>query len=289
MKELPEGWKVLPMSSIAEIVGGSTPKTSVPEYWGGDIPWITPNDLSGYSNKYIDRGERSITAAGYESCSTRMVPLGTVLFTSRAPIGYVAIASAPMSTNQGFKSFVPSERVSSDYLYWYLKHATPMISEMASGTTFPEISGKVAKSIPVVVAPEHEQQRIVEAIEEQFSRLDAGVESLQRANSRLAKLRATILNWAVEGRLSVSKGTSWEPITIREIATRIDYGTSAKAVQARPDGVPVLRMGNIRDGRIVLDDLKYLPSDHQDVVRLELSAGDLLFNRTNSPELVVRR
>ncbi len=123
-----------------------------------------------------------------------MVPRGTVLFTSRAPIGYVAIASQPVCTNQGFKSFVPKDRVSSDYLYWYLRHATQKIRDMGSGTTFSEISTKVAKTIPVVLAPLDDQRRIVEVIEEQLSRLDAGVESLQRAKRNLTRLRASLLN-----------------------------------------------------------------------------------------------
>src|SRR5690606_35514368 len=114
-------------------------------YDGGTIPWITPADLSGYTEKYIERGRRNITEKGLNGSSARLMPEGTVLFSSRAPIGYVAIARNPVSTNQGFKSFVPHDGVDPEYLYYYLKRAKELALKLASGTTFPEISGKNAK------------------------------------------------------------------------------------------------------------------------------------------------
>lgn len=140
MKDLPPGWQTVPIGDVCTVVGGSTQKTSVNEYWGGGIPWITPNDLSGHNGKYVSRGARSITQSGYDSCSTTLLPAGTVLFSSRAPIGYVAITASPVCTNQGFKSFVPSDAVRRDYLYWYLRFAVPDIRSMRSGRTFSEIS-----------------------------------------------------------------------------------------------------------------------------------------------------
>lgn len=218
MSGLPRGWERVPVGDVCEVVGGSTPKTSVGKHWGGDIPWITPNDLSGHDGKYISRGERSITEAGYASCSTTLMPAGSVLFSSRAPIGYLAIATNPVCTNQGFKSFVPSDAVRSDYLYWYLRFAVHDIRTMGSGTTFSEISGKVAKTIPLVLAPLDEQKRIVEAIEEQFSRLDAGVESLQRAKRNLSRFRMSILKAGVEGRIPSSHAARWDRWTIGQMA-----------------------------------------------------------------------
>src|SRR5690606_22888347 len=161
------------------------PKTGIAvNFEGGDIAWLTPADLSGYTNKYLGRGARYITKAGLESCSTRLVPKGTVLFTSRAPIGYVAIASTEVCTNQGFKSFVPDTTdVTSDYLYWWLKGAKAMAEAVASGTTFLELSTVKARKLPIPVAPLPQQQRIVEAIELQLGRLDAAVASLQAAKT----------------------------------------------------------------------------------------------------------
>jgi type I restriction enzyme S subunit len=129
------------------------------------------------------------------------MPTGTVLFSSRAPIGYLAIASNPVSTSQGFKSFVLEEGISPDYIYYYLEHAKPLVLSLASGTTFLEISGENSEKIPVAVAPPSEQHRIVEAIESYFTRLDDAVATLERVKANLKRYRASLLKTAVEGRL----------------------------------------------------------------------------------------
>ena len=136
MSDLPPGWAWSTLGAITPIVSGSTPKTGVVEYWGGDIAWITPDDLSQNRSKTIVRGARSITQAGYDSCSTTLMPPGSVLYSSRAPIGYAAIAAGPVCTNQGFKSFVPSEAITSDFLYWFLVAATPGIRKLGSPGEF---------------------------------------------------------------------------------------------------------------------------------------------------------
>ena len=200
--QLPEGWEISPIGDRCKIVSGSTPKTSVPEYWGGDIPWLTPDDLSKNRSKIVERGARSITRAGLDSCSTRLVPPGSVIFTSRAPIGYVAIAANEMCTNQGFKTAVPSSDIRSDFLYWQLQHVTPDIRSRASGTTFLEISGKGFAATKIVVPPLAEQERIVEILEEQLSRLDAALAVADAIEKRSAALRRSLLHAAFTGRLT---------------------------------------------------------------------------------------
>ena len=136
------------MGEIADVVGGGTPKTKDPSNFdNGDIPWITPADLTGYTAKYIERGKRNISKKGLDGSAARMMPAGAVLFSSRAPIGYVAIAANPVCTNQGFKSFVPRAGVLPEYLYYYLKQAKPLADDLASGTTFKEVSAKRAAMI----------------------------------------------------------------------------------------------------------------------------------------------
>ena len=110
------------LSDIGKIVSGATPKTKDPDNYDGDIAWITPADLSKYNKKYISHGARSITQKGYDSCSTQLMPKGTVLFSSRAPIGYVAIAENALCTNQGFKSIIPGNDIDSEFLYYQLKY-----------------------------------------------------------------------------------------------------------------------------------------------------------------------
>ena len=190
------------MGCIATVVGGGTPDTGRPDYFGGGVAWLTPADLSGYTSKLISGGSRSLTRAGYEHSGAQLLPEGSVLFSSRAPIGYVAIAAAPVATNQGFKSFVLETGLKPDFIYYYLQHAKPFAMALASGTTFPEISGKKAALILVPVPPTSEQERIADALDEVLSDLDVGVANLERVRDRLTLYRASVLKAAVEGTLT---------------------------------------------------------------------------------------
>ena len=199
---LPDGWYWTTMGEIAEVLGGGTPRTTDPaNFEGGDVPWITPADLSGYTEKYISHGARFITRRGLESSSAQLLPAGTVLFTSRAPIGYVAIARNPLGTNQGFKSFVLKDGVLPEYVYWWLKGSKQRAEALASGTTFLELSGANAKKLPIPVAPLDEQRRIVTELETQLSRLDKAVANLKRVKASLKRYKAAVLKAAVEGQL----------------------------------------------------------------------------------------
>ena len=190
------------MGEISNVIGGGTPRTSDPKnFEGGDIPWITPADLSGYTEKFIAGGNRHITRKGLESSSARMLPAGAVLFTSRAPIGYVAIAKNPIATNQGFKSFVLQEGILPEYVYWWLKGSKQAAESLASGTTFLELSGANAKKLPIPMVSLARQREIVAEIEKQFSRLDEAVANLKRVKANLKRYKASVLRDAVEGRL----------------------------------------------------------------------------------------
>jgi type I restriction enzyme S subunit len=204
------GWVMKTIGEVAEVVGGSTPKTGEPSYWGGDIAWITPNDLSGYDEKYISHGERFITESGYGSCSTKLLPPNAVLFTSRAPIGYTAITQNEVCTNQGFKSFICGPDVYPDYVYWYLKSATELARSMASGTTFRELSGKAAEKLPIPVPPLGEQLEIVAEIEKQMPRLDAANVALKRTIVNLERCKASVFQMGSRG-LLLDQDPSDEP------------------------------------------------------------------------------
>ena len=217
--EIPASWEWRKIGEVTTIVGGGTPKTSDPNnFEGGETPWITPADLSGYKEKYISSGARNITEKGLNSSSARLLPANAVLFSSRAPIGYTAIASQPVTTNQGFKSFILPSEIDSSFFYFYLHRAKETIESLGGGTTFKEISGTTAATIPLVVAPLPEQHRIVAEIETQFTRLDASVAALRRAQANLKRYRASVLKDACDGRLvpteaelARSEGREYEP------------------------------------------------------------------------------
>ena len=192
---IPEGWRFRKVSEIAEVVGGGTPKTKKPEYWGGDIPWLTPKDLSGEHFRYVSRGERNITKAGIENSSARLVPPGTVLLTSRAPVGYVAMAKNPIATNQGFRSLVVNEEHDPDFIYYLLLHNTDYLKQHASGSTFQELSGSTLKSLEFLIPPLSEQRAIAHIL----GSLDDKIELNQRMNKTLeAMARAIFKSWFID-------------------------------------------------------------------------------------------
>lgn len=190
-------WKTYKLSEIGSVVGGATPSTTVDAYYNGDIPWLTPKDLSNFHERYIERGERNITKSGLNSCSAQLLPAGSVLFSSRAPIGYVAIAKNPIATNQGFKSIIPNpEKVDSLFLYYLLKYNKDNIEAMGSGTTFKEVSGATMKNIEVYLPEDLEEQRRIAGI---LGSLDNKIELNRRINANLeAQAQALFRSWFVD-------------------------------------------------------------------------------------------
>lgn len=189
-----EKWIECKISDIGTVVGGATPSTKKPEnYENGDIAWITPKDLSSFSGRYIQRGERNITEIGLKSCSTQLLPKNTVLFSSRAPIGYVAIAENAVCTNQGFKSVIPNEDTDPIFLYYLLKYNKDKIESMGSGTTFKEVSGNTMKNI-VVSVPQDKQ--VQEKIASVLDAIDEKIEENERINNNLEQqAKALYKNW----------------------------------------------------------------------------------------------
>ena len=176
-------WIEKKISELGTVVGGATPSTKDEQnYIDGSIPWITPKDLAGFRGRYISRGERSITQKGLASCSAQMMPKHSVLFTSRAPIGYVAISANPVCTNQGFKSVVPNENTDYLFLYYLLKFYKDKIEALGSGTTFKEVSGTTMKNIVVRVPKEKEKQREIGLI---LSSIDDKIEANEKINHNL--------------------------------------------------------------------------------------------------------
>lgn len=176
-------WIECSLEDIGEIVGGATPSTKREDYYGGDIPWITPKDLSSFKGRYIANGERNITEEGLASCSAQMMPRNAVLFTSRAPIGYVAIASQSVCTNQGFKSIVVNEKADPLFVYYLMKYNKDAIEAMGSGTTFKEVSGKTMKSVKVRIPSDVNYQKRIAAL---LDSIDTKIENNDRINDNLA-------------------------------------------------------------------------------------------------------
>lgn len=176
-------WKTCTIGDLGTVVGGATPSTKeMDNYEGGTISWITPKDLTGITSRFISQGERNITEKGFKSCSTQLMPPHSVLFSSRAPIGYIAITNQEVCTNQGFKSIVPNEDTDYMFLYYLLKYNKDMIENLGGGTTFKEISGSTMRGIKVSIPASIEEQRQIASV---LSALDDKIELNNKINNNL--------------------------------------------------------------------------------------------------------
>lgn len=198
--EIPEGWEVGKLSDIGEIIGGGTPSKKKEEYFKeGTISWITPKDLSEKKNVFISHGKTNITNLGLSKSSARLIPAKSVLFSSRAPIGYIAIASKEVSTNQGFKSVVPKEINQSEFVYLLLKNKVTDIESRATGSTFKEVSGSIMKNLPVIIPDSKSINFFCNVVKCWFSQ----IENLEQENDSLNDTRNILLPRLLSGEYEV--------------------------------------------------------------------------------------
>lgn len=240
-------WKEYILGDLGEVIGGATPSTKNTSYYDGNIPWITPKDLSNYYDRYISYGERMISEEGFKSCSCKILPKGSVLFSSRAPIGYVAIAANDLCTNQGFKSIIPNTKViDSEFLYYLLVYNKSRIEAMGSGTTFKEVSGNVMRNVTVFL-PNLQSQKSIASI---LSSLDDKIELNRRINENLEQqAQALFKSWFVDfepfkdGKFVDSElgmiPEGWKVGTLSDIAN-VTMGQSPKGTSYNENGEGII-------------------------------------------------
>jgi len=237
-------WIECTLDKLGEIVGGATPSTKCEDYYGGSIPWITPKDLSSFKGRYITSGERNITEKGLASCSAQMMPKDAVLFTSRAPIGYVAIASQSVCTNQGFKSIVVNEKADPLFVYYLLKYNKDAIEAMGSGTTFKEVSGKTMRAVKVRIPLDVSYQKRIAAV---LDSLDTKIENNERINDNLyAQAKAIFDNHFINIDAIPAR---WRKGNLLDIANYLNGLAMQKfRPQGNEIGLPVLKIKELRQG-----------------------------------------
>ena len=282
-------YKEYKICQIGEVIGGGTPSTSNEAYWNGSIPWITPKDLTEYSSVYISYGEDNISEAGLNESGTRLLPKNTVLFSSRAPIGYVAIAQNPICTNQGFKSIICDEAIIDPlYFYYYIKANLDYFKLWGSGATFPEISGNVMKRIKIRIIDDINQQKKTASLLYSYDKL------IEVNNKRIKVLEQMAENlykeWFVRFRFpghetaefenGIPKG--WGYKRIGDIAT-IKSGFAFKSEWWVEEGIPAIKIKDIVANTIDLSDLSRVDREHADKAKqFYVSAGDLLIALTGA-------
>jgi type I restriction enzyme S subunit len=269
-----DGWSQTTIGEIARVVGGGTPRTNVPEYWGGDIPWITPTEVVANPGRAIVKTERTITDEGLAHSGAQMLPEGTVLLTSRATIGAVALAGRPLATNQGFASLVPESSVLARFLmYWCEAHKDEFVAR-AGGNTFLEVSKGNVASVPILLPPLDDQRRIVDLV----STLDAlfiAALAVGEATSGIAtSLRVEVFD--ADDTVAVPLGAFCDPDGI-QIGP---FGSQLHASDYIPDGVPIVMPRDLADGRIHHPSVVSVAPEHAARLRKHrLRVGDIVLPR----------
>ncbi len=288
---------------IATVKNGSTPSTSVPEFYDGEITWITPKDLSNQNSRYTLRGERTISKAGFDSCSATMVPAGTILLSSRAPIGLLSIARAELCTNQGFKNIVPNkEKIDSEFLYYYLKIKIEDISKLGSGTTFIELSKNSIEDFQILIPEEVKDQQEIASV---LSSLDSKIELNNRINAELEAMAKTLYDywfvqfdfpdangkpykssggkmvWNEELKREIPEGWGVGKLgDIAELIRGVTYDSSEIRSQDESGVIPILRATNISGNVIDLDEMVYVSRENVSDVQV-LRKYDILITMSS--------
>ena len=283
---LPDSWIWTTLGEIGIVTSGGTPSSRQPDFWGGDIAWITPADLSNYKNKYIEQGQRSITKVGLDNSSAKLLPKGTVLFSSRAPIGYTVIAKNEIATNQGFKNLILTKSGYPDYIYYFLQASKQLAESYASGTTFLELSATKFSQIPFPLPPLAEQYRIVDKIEELFSELDKAQENLLNAKKQIEIFRQVVLKDAFDGKLTEKwrtenefiKEETWSLKKIEDIGVIYNGGTPSTKENSYWGGdVPWITPADLSNFK-----KKYIDKGKRNITKLGLNNSSTKLLPTNT-------
>ena len=257
------------LGEICDIVSGSTPKTSVPEYWDGDVKWITPAEISDDSY-IIEDSVRHITELGVQRTGLSSFPKGTVILSSRAPIGKVAIAGCEMYCNQGFKNLICSDVIDNRYLYWFLKGNTEYLNSLGRGATFKEISKQIVSSIEILVPDHEEQMTAVEALEKVARVI------------RLRKQQLAALDDLIKARFVELFEDGESPLkTVEELCSDIvDCPHTTPKYEGELKN-PAIRTSEIKKGYITWDSMRYVSDEEYEerISRLRPEAGDIVYGR----------
>ncbi|EOY9082756.1 restriction endonuclease subunit S [Escherichia coli] len=277
-------WLMVKLKDCCDVVGGATPKRNIASYWEGDIPWITPKDISNLNSPFIYEAPEYISSEGYKAAATYMLPVGTILLTSRAPIGNVAIAGIELCTNQGFKSLIPGKNVHNKYLYHCIKKFAPKLELLGNGATFKEVSKTVVENFEIPLPPFEEQIRIARILD----KCD-GIRQKREQAIKLADdyLRAKFLEMFGD---PVENPKGWKKDKIKKGVLGIASGWSATGenIPCKSDEFGVLKISSVTSGVFKPEENKVVACESIPASKklIHPKKGDLLFSRANTRELV---
>lgn len=274
--QLPNGWVMKKLGEVCDIFNGGTPKTSIKEYWDGDIYWITPKDMGRLKSFYVDNTERKITNSGLKNSSAKVLPTNSIILSSRAPIGHLAINKKPMATNQGCKGLVPSKYMDTKYIFYFLKSNVQLLNELGSGTTFNELSGGKLGSVEIPVPPLAEQQRIVAYLDQTFAALNQAKANLQKNLQNAKELFETELR-------NVFENGNWETKTIQEV-TKVINGFAFSSKDFKPtNSIKSIKITNVGVKEFVEETDNYLPESFTETMKeVQVKEGNIVIALTRT-------
>ncbi len=276
--------RAVPLSDLGDIVSGSTPKTHIAEYWNGDIPWITPADLSQHNGIYFHGKPKRITKTGFESCSTAMLPPGTILFSSRAPIGHCAVTRYPACTNQGFKNIVPNSKLNPVYGYFALRFVTPSILAKGRGATFAEVNKEMMEQVQIPYCDLGEQERIAGLLERADRLRRARHYALQMCDELLPEAFLEIFGDPASNPYSYSIVPGEELFdSDRGGAKCGPFGSALKNHEYVVSGIPVWTMENVQSNHFIEEDCLYITDKKFEQLKAySILDGDILISRAGT-------
>jgi type I restriction enzyme, S subunit len=266
-------WANVELGSVCQIINGGTPKSEVVRYWGGNNQWITPKDMGKLQSKFVEETERQITDAGLQNCSAKLSPPQSVILSSRAPIGHLAINLRPMATNQGCKTLIPSATLDFLYLYYFLSHSKQLLNDLGSGTTFKELSSSKLSEVPIPLPPLAIQKAIVAKLDAAFASIDTAIAAAEKNAENADKLYKNEVD-------QIFNNFDCELQVLGNNA-EISYGYTAKS-SSEFKGPHYLRITDIQDNAVDWDSVPRCVIGEREFKRFKLETGDIVFARTGA-------
>ncbi|HEY5511442.1 MAG TPA: restriction endonuclease subunit S [Prolixibacteraceae bacterium] len=277
-RSMPKGWEIKKLGEVCEIMNGGTPDTTVPRFWDGENLWITPKDMGKLESIYVDDTFRKITDDGLKNSSAKILPPNSIILSSRAPIGHLAVNTKPISTNQGCKGLVPHKGVGTLYLYYFLSNSVDLLNGLGTGATFKELSGLKLGSVEIPLPPLNEQLRIVSILDEAFAAI-----ATAKANAEQNLKNAKYLFESYLQRVFEKKGEGWEQRRVQDISKIANgYAFASKDFQST-NTIKSIKITNVGVKEFVEETDNYLPEKFKGTFKeFQVKNGDIVIALTRT-------
>ncbi len=270
-------WELKKLSDVVEIISGGTPKSGVSEYWADEVPWITPKDMGSVKDRFVFDTNRKISNLGLAKSSAKLIPENSVILSTRAPIGHLVINTVPMATNQGCRGLVVSDKITTNFLYYFLKSNVSLLNDLGTGTTFKELSKTALSAVHILVPHVEEQKRIVAILDEALEQIDQAKANAEQNLKDARELFESYLQSVFD-----NDNDGWDEKPIQDITELVTKGSSPNwqgINYVEKGGIFFLTSKNVGAGKLLLNNKRYLESEFNEIQSKSiLKKGDVLTN-----------